>query len=97
MKAKMDKCHLLISRSENITINVEGNICEKLLDLSVIINGNSTNTETAFNKKTGRKVNALFRKLPYMNFEKRHVNELVFYIKVQLLPFSMDVSKPCNE
>ena len=35
MKAKMDKCHLLISRSENITINVEGNICETLLDLSV--------------------------------------------------------------
>ena len=40
MEAKKDKCHLLISGSENIIINVEGNIiekstCEKLLGLNV--------------------------------------------------------------
>ena len=40
MKAKKNKCHLLISGSENITINVDGNIiekiiCEKLLGLKV--------------------------------------------------------------
>ena len=29
MKANKDKCHLLISDSENITINVDGNIIEK--------------------------------------------------------------------
>ena len=40
MKAKKDKCHLLISGSENITINVDGNIveksiCAKLVGLNV--------------------------------------------------------------
>ena len=40
MKAKKGKYHLLISGSENVTINVDGNIieksiCEKLLGLNV--------------------------------------------------------------
>ena len=40
MKANKDKCHLLRSGSENITINVDGNIiaksiCEKLLGVNV--------------------------------------------------------------
>ena len=40
MEAKKDKCHLLIRGSENIIINVDGNIieksiCEKLLGLNV--------------------------------------------------------------
>ena len=40
IKAKKDKCHLLISGNENFTINVDGNIiekriCEKLLGLNV--------------------------------------------------------------
>ena len=40
MKAEKDKCHLLISGSENITINVDRNIieksiCDKLLGLNV--------------------------------------------------------------
>ena len=40
MKANKDKCHLLISCSDNITINVDGNIirksiCEKLLGANV--------------------------------------------------------------
>ena len=40
VKAKKDKCHLLISGSENITINVDGNIieksiCEKRLGLNI--------------------------------------------------------------
>ena len=40
MKAKKDRCHLPISYSENITVDVDGNIteksiCEKLLGLKV--------------------------------------------------------------
>ena len=40
MKANKDKCHHLISGSENISINVDGNIigksiCEKLLGVNV--------------------------------------------------------------
>ena len=39
MKANKDKCHLLISGSENITINLDGSIigksiCEKLLGVN---------------------------------------------------------------
>ena len=30
MKANMKKCHILIRRSENYTINVDGNITEKV-------------------------------------------------------------------
>ena len=40
MKAKKDKCHLLLNDSENMTINVDRNIigkgiCEKLLGVYV--------------------------------------------------------------
>ena len=64
MKANKDKCHLLISGSENVTINVDANIigksnCEKLLGVNV-------NYTLKFNKHLGgilkkarRKVNEL--------------------------------------
>ena len=40
MKTNKDKCHLLVSCSENITINVDGNIigksiCEKFLGVNI--------------------------------------------------------------
>ena len=78
MKANKDKCHLLISDGENITINVDGNkigksICEKLL--GVIVDYKPKFNEHLDNilQKPGRKVNALSRILPYMNFEKRRI------------------------
>ena len=101
IKAKKDKCHLLISGSENITINVDGNIieksiCEKLLGLNVDYKLKFNEQLESILGKAGRNVNAFLRILPYKNFEKRHIHELVFLRPscFLLLPFSMDVSQP---
>ena len=78
MKAKKDKCHLLISGSENITINVDGNIieksiCKKLLGLNVDCKLKFNKHLESIFKKAGRNVNAFLRILPYKNFEKRQI------------------------
>ena len=78
MKVNKDKCHLLISCSENITINVDGNIigksiCGKLLDVSTDYKLKFKEHLDSILKKAGQKVNALSRILPYMNFEKRRI------------------------
>ena len=77
IKENKDKCHLLISGNENITINVDGNIieksiCEKLLGVKVDykLNFNEQLQLDSIFKIAGRKVNALSRILPYMSFEK---------------------------
>ena len=87
MKSKRDKCHLLISGSENITINVDGNIieksiCEKLLGLNVDYKLKFNKHLESILKKAGRNVNAFLRMLPYKNFEKGHIHELVFHATV---------------
>ena len=69
-------CRLLINCSEKITINVDGNIieksiCEKLP--SVNVDCKLKFNEHRILKKAVRKVNALSRILPYMNFEKRRI------------------------
>ena len=78
MKANKDKCHLLIGGSENITINVDGNIigkniCEKLLGVNVDYKLKFNEHLDSILKKAGRKIHALSRILPYMNFEKRRL------------------------
>ena len=101
MNVNKDNCHLLISGSQNITINVDGNIigksiCEKLLGVNINykLNFNEHLLRQYF-KKAGQKVNALSRTLLYMSFEKKLcINELDFYVTISLLPFSMDVSQP---
>ena len=75
IKENKDKCHLLISGNENITINVDGNIieksiCEKLLGVKVDYKLNFNEQLDSIFKIAGRKVNALSRILPYMSFEK---------------------------
>ena len=74
-ESKKDKCHLLISCSENITINVDGNIigksfCEILLGVNVDYKLKFNEQLDSILKKASRKVNALSRILPGMNFEK---------------------------
>ena len=76
IKENKDKCHLLISGNENITINVDGNIiekriCEKLLGVNVDYKLNFNEQLDSIFKIAGRKVNALSRILPYMSFEKK--------------------------
>ena len=78
MKANKDKCRLRISCSDNITINVDGNIlgksiCEKLLGVNVDYKLKFNEHLDSIFKKAGRKVNARSRILPYMNFEKRRI------------------------
>ena len=78
IKENKDKCHLLISGNENITINVDGNIieksiCEKLLGVKVDYKLNFNEQLDSIFKIAGRKVNALSRILPYMSFEKKRI------------------------
>ena len=60
VKAKKDKCHLFISGSENITINVDGNItgksiCEKLLGVNIDYKLKLNEHLDSILKKAGRK------------------------------------------
>ena len=78
MKANKEKCHLLISCSENITINVDGNIIgksisEKLLGVNVDYKLKFNEHLDSIFKKAGPKVNFVSRILPYTNFEKRRI------------------------
>ena len=71
MKANKDKCHLIISGKDKFAIYADSDIieksnCQKLFDLKFKKHLHSI-------KKAGLKVNALWRLLPMMNFEKIHV------------------------
>ena len=66
MKANKDQCHLLITGSENITINVDGSIigksiCEKLLGVNVDYKLKFSERLDSVLKNVGQKVNALSR------------------------------------
>ena len=69
MKANPDKCHLLTSSSDTVSIyvdnyNIKSSICEKLLVIKVDnkLNFNTHVDETW--KKTGQKLNTLSRVTP---------------------------------
>ena len=84
MKAKKDKCNLLISGSENITINVDGNIiekdiCQKLLGLKVDYKLKFNEHLESILKKAGRNVNVFLRILANKNFEKRRMFMNLFF------------------
>ena len=85
----------LISGSENITINVDGNIIgesiiEKLLGVNVDLKLKFNEHLDSIFKKAGRKVNALSRIFPYMVFEKRSVlmNSLFAFSSVVALYYA---------
>ena len=66
MKANKDQCHLLVTGSENITINVDGSIigksiCEKLLGVNVDYKLKFSERLDSVLKNVGQKVNALSR------------------------------------
>ena len=72
MKPNPDKCHLLTSSSDKISISVDNYIiksskCKKLLGIK-IDNGLNFNTHVdEICKKAGQKLNALSRVTPYMD------------------------------
>ena len=83
-ESKKDKCYFLISGSENITINEDGNIteksiCEKLLGVNVDYKLKLNEHLENILKKASRNVNAFLRILPYKNLEKSSIFMNLFF------------------
>ena len=78
MKSNPDKCHLLTSRSDKVSIcvdnyNIKNSKCEKLLGIKI---DNKLNFNTHVDEictKAGQKLNALSRVAPYMHLSKRRI------------------------
>ena len=76
MKANKDKCHLLISNKEKVSmkidnIELENTSSEKLLGIIIDRKLNFKEHLEGILKKASRKVNVLSRITPYMNLTKR--------------------------
>ena len=84
IKANNDKCHLLISDNENITINVDDNVidksnCKKLLGVNVDYKLNFNKHLDSVLKKAGRKLNTLSRNFACTNSEKKTILRNLFF------------------
>ena len=76
MKANKDKCHLVISNNEKVSMEIdntelENTSSEKLLGIIIDSKFNFKEHLEEIIKKASRKVNALSRITPYMNLTKR--------------------------
>ena len=76
MKANKDKCHLVISNNEKVSmkidnIELENTSSEKLLGITIDSKLNFKEHLEGIIKKASRKVNVLSRITPYMNLTKR--------------------------
>ena len=72
MKANLDKCHLIVSKNENVSMpiglfEIKHTNCEKLLEIKVYSRLNFDEHLGCIIKKTRRKINALSRITPFMN------------------------------
>ena len=77
MKANKDKCHLIVSSNEHISIkldniDIENSNCERLLGVKIDSKLNFKEHLDGILKKV-RKINALSRIAPYMNIGKRRL------------------------
>ena len=76
MKANQDKCHVLVSKNENISkhidpFEIKNTNCEKLLGIKVDSRLNlDLEHLDGIIKKASRKINALSRITPFMNITK---------------------------
>ena len=75
MKANHDKCHLLVSGKNNVTMNASGfkiknSECEKLLGIKVDCGLKFENYLDGVIKKASNKINALSRVTPFLNLSK---------------------------
>ena len=85
MKANPDKCHLICSTDEQISLNVENEViknskCRKLLGIKF---DNKLTFKTHIDdicKKAGQKLNALSRITPYMGFSKKRTLVNAFFL-----------------
>ena len=85
MKANPDKCHLLTSSSDKVSIcvdncNIKSSKCEKLLGIKIDIKLNFNTHVDEICKKAGQKLNALSRVTPYMDLSKRCLLLNAFFI-----------------
>ena len=76
MKANHDKCHILVSGKNNVTMNASGfkiknTECEKLLEIKVDCGLKFENYLDGVIKKASNKINALSRVTPFMNLSKK--------------------------
>ena len=84
MKANQDKCHLIVSKNENISIHIgpfeiKNTNCEKLLGIKVDSRLNFNEHLHGIIKKVSRKINALSRTTPFMNISKRRILRNSFF------------------
>ena len=85
MKANPDKCHLLKSSSDKVSIcvdnyNIKSSKCEKLVGIKVDNRLNFNTHVDKICKKAGQKLNALLRVTPCMNYSKRRMLLNAFFI-----------------
>ena len=76
MKANKDKCHLVISNNEKVSmkidnIELENTSSEKLLGIIIDSKRNFKEHSEGIIKESSRKINMLSRITPYMNLTKR--------------------------
>ena len=76
MKANKDKCHLVISNNEKVSmkidnIELENTSSEKLLGIIIDSKRNFKEHSEGIIKESSRKINVLSRITPYMNLTKR--------------------------
>ena len=81
MNANRDKCHLLVSSENNVTINVnefkvKKTECKKLLKIKLVCGGKF---ENGIIKKASNKTNALSRVTPFMNLSKNKILMTSFF------------------
>ena len=79
MKASHDKCYLLVSGKNDVTMNASGfkiknTKCEKLFEIKVDCGLKFQNFRW-FHWKSSNKINALSKVTPFMNLLKKKVNE----------------------
>ena len=78
MKANNDKCHLIVSSNEHVSmkldsIEIENSNCERLLGVKIDSKLDFKEHLDGIIKNARRKINALSRIAPYMNAEKRRL------------------------
>ena len=78
MKASQDKCHLIVSKNENVSMRIvsletKTVNSEKLLGIKVDNRLNFNEHLDSIIKKASGKINALYRIAPFMNISKRRI------------------------
>ena len=78
MKAKQDKCHLIISKNENVSMynapfEIKNTNCEKLLGIKADRRLNFCEHFDGIIKNASRKINVLSRIIPFMNISKKRI------------------------